>query len=166
MKTYAAIAPVLLLLAFALPACDATIEHTETAEPAEVRGFPEQSLTIVREGGSETLRAWVADTPERQQQGLMFVRSMPRDRGMLFPQARPRPMTMWMKNTYIPLDMVWIGDGDFVIGVSERTEPLSEALVTSPGPITAVLELNAGEAARRGIARGQRIVASGSRQSP
>ena len=166
MKPVTPWASLLALFVFALPACDATIEHTETAEPAEVRGFPEQSLKIEREGGADTLRVWIADTPERQQQGLMFVRSMPRDRGMLFPQTRPRPMTMWMKNTYIPLDMVWIGEDDFVIGVSERTEPLSEALVTSPGPITAVLEINAGEAARRGIARGQRIVATGTRQNP
>jgi uncharacterized membrane protein (UPF0127 family) len=100
---------------------------------------------------------WIADTSARQQQGLMFVRRMPPDRGMYFPQQRPRPMTMWMKNTYLPLDMVFVGEDGRVTGIAADTQPLSEALIESPGPVSAVLELNAGEARRRGIRAGDRV---------
>lgn len=154
----------LFVFAFGLAACDHTVEHAVDPDPAEVRGFPEQSLTIERRGGSDTLRVWVADSQERQHQGLMFVRAMPRDRGMLFPQAAPRPMTMWMKNTYLSLDIVFIGTDGTVIGIADNAQPLSEALIESQAPVSAVLELNAGEAARRGIARGDRVVV-GARES-
>ena len=127
------------------------------ATPRQLRDFPETTLTITHRGGRDTLRVWVADTPERQQQGLMFVRAMPSDRGMVFPQRQPRVMSMWMKNTYLSLDMLFIGPEKTVIGISEHTTPLSLDTVTSPGPIIAVLELNAGEARRRGIATGDRV---------
>lgn len=143
-----------LLLALLLTAC----AHAADVTPAQLRGFPETSLTITRSGGRDTFRVWVADTPARQQQGLMFVRSMPADRGMLFPQDPPRVMSMWMKNTYLPLDMVFIGEGGVIIGIAAHTTPLSLDIVSSPGPVTAVLELNAGEAERRGIRTGDKVV--------
>ncbi len=125
--------------------------------PTQLRGFPERQITITHAGGRDTLTVWIADTSARQQQGLMFVRRMPADRGMLFPQQRPRPMTMWMKNTYLPLDMVFIGEDGRITGIAADAHPLSEALIESPGPVSAVLELNAGEARRRGIKAGDRV---------
>jgi uncharacterized membrane protein (UPF0127 family) len=125
--------------------------------PAQLKGFPESTITITHTGGRDSFRVWIADTPARQQQGLMFVRRMAADRGMLFPQRAPRPMAMWMKNTYLPLDMVFIGEGGLITGIAANTKPLTLDTVESPGPITAVLELNAGEAARRGIRVGDKV---------
>jgi hypothetical protein len=135
----------------------ADVGRAADSVPRQLRDFPETALTITRQGGRDSFRVWVADTPERQQQGLMFVRTMPRDRGMVFPQRQPRVMSMWMKNTYIPLDMLFIGPDQTIIGIAENTVPQSLETVTSPGPITAVLELNAGEARRRDIRTGDRV---------
>jgi len=128
--------------------------------PAQLKGFPEAQLTITHAGGRDSFRVWVADTSARQQQGLMFVRRMPPDRGMLFPQRAPRNMSMWMKNTYLPLDMIFIGENGAITGIAPDTKPLTLDTIDSPGPITAVLELNAGEAARRGIRVGDKVAVS------
>lgn len=130
---------------------------TAADTPAQVRGFPEQRLTITHGEGRDSFQVWIADTPQRQMQGLMFLRSMPADRGMLFPQQPPRVMSMWMKNTYLPLDMVFIGEGGVIIGIAADAKPLTLDTITSPGPVTAVLELNAGEARRRGIRAGDKV---------
>jgi uncharacterized protein len=120
-------------------------------EPAQLRDFPEGRLAIDRQGGRDDFRIWLADTPERSQQGLMFVRDLPADRGMLFPLATERPMSMWMKNTYIPLDMLFIGRGGRIVSIAENTTPLSTAIVDSGAPVLGVLELRGGESRRRGI---------------
>jgi len=154
MKTIRPSLAALGLLFLSLIAC-ATEDAAET--PAQLRGFPESTLTITHAGGRDSFRVWIADTSARQQQGLMFVRRMPADRGMLFPQRAPRPMSMWMKNTYLPLDMVFIGEDGVILGIAADTKPLTLDTIESPGPITAVLELNAGEAARRGIRKGDKV---------
>jgi uncharacterized membrane protein (UPF0127 family) len=87
----------------------------------------------------------------------MFRRHMPEGQGMLFDFQREQPTSFWMKNTYIPLDMIFIrGDGR-ILRIAENTVPLSEALVTSGGPVRAVLEVNAGTARKLGIAPGDRV---------
>lgn len=134
----------------------ATVAGADTV-PRQLRGFPETTLTITHGGGRDSFRVWVADTPERQQQGLMFIREMAADRGMLFPQRVPRPMSMWMKNTFLPLDMLFVGEGGVITGIAAHTTPHSLTTIESPGAISAVLELNAGEAARRGIRTGDRV---------
>jgi uncharacterized membrane protein (UPF0127 family) len=145
----------LLALMCLAPFAHASDDAAET--PAQLRGFPESALTITHAGGRDSFRVWIADTSARQQQGLMFVRRMAADRGMLFPQRAPRPMAMWMKNTYLPLDMLFIGEGGLITGIAANTKPLTLDTIESPGPITAVLELNAGEAARRGIRVGDKV---------
>ena len=70
-------------------------------------------------------QVWLADTPQRQAQGLMFVRSLPELRGMLFVHEEPRAISMWMKNTYIPLDMVFIGAQGRIQQIVEQTTPHS-----------------------------------------
>ena len=84
--------------------------------------FPSGTLTIA-EGKkvTHTLTVWLADTPQRQAQGLMFVRSLPELRGMLFVHQQPRAISMWMKNTYIPLDMLFIDDRGRVQQIVERS---------------------------------------------
>jgi uncharacterized membrane protein (UPF0127 family) len=119
--------------------------------------FPRASLEIKNGKVVRTFTIWVAETPQQQMQGLMFVNDLPPDQGMLFPQKDPRVMSMWMKNTYIPLDMVFIDSRGRVAKIAASTEPHSLRTISSDKPVSAVLELKGGEAARRGIRLGDRI---------
>jgi uncharacterized membrane protein (UPF0127 family) len=135
-----------------------------TSAPAQIgpiedlSAFPTATLEIT--DGKKTKHAfdvWLADTPARQAQGLMFVRSLPPARGMLFIHPAPRPISMWMKNTYIPLDMVFIDERGRVQQVIANTKPHSLDLVRSKDPALAVLEIAGGEAQRLGLKAGQRV---------
>ena len=125
----------------------------------DLSAFPSAKLEI--EDGRKvrhTFDVWLADTPTRQAQGLMFVRSLPAARGMLFVHPSPRPISMWMKNTYIPLDMVFIDDRGRIQQIIANTKPHSLDLVRSTEPALAVLELAGGEAQRLGLRPGQRVI--------
>jgi uncharacterized protein len=128
------------------------------AEPAQLKGFPRDALTIERSTGRDTFQIWIADTPARQQQGLMWIRNLPADRGMLFVHPESRELLMWMKNTFIPLDMLFIDDTGRIVHIAKRTTPQSEAIISSGKPAKAVLEIAGGEADRRGITIGNRVV--------
>lgn len=92
-----------------------------------------------------------------RQRGLMFRQHLPADRGMLFDFERTAPIAMWMKNTLIPLDMLFIRADGSVARIEERTEPLSERTIPSGEPVRAVLELDGGTAARLGLRAGDRV---------
>ncbi|HEY6703554.1 MAG TPA: DUF192 domain-containing protein [Xanthobacteraceae bacterium] len=114
-------------------------------------------LEIASKKGVHVFAVELASTPEEQAKGLMFRRELPEGQGMLFDFHREQPTSFWMKNTYIPLDMIFIrGDGR-ILRIAENTVPLSEALVSSGGPVRAVLEVNAGTARKLGIAPGDRV---------
>ena len=119
-----------------------------------------ETLKIATQNGSVNLNIEVMKTPEEQAQGLMFRQSMPDDQGMLFDFGIERPISMWMKNTYIPLDMVFVTADGKIHRIEENTEPLSERMVFSGIPILAVLELKAGASRRLGIKAGDRLVHS------
>jgi len=125
----------------------------------DLAAFPRGKLEIA-EGKKvkHTFEVWLADTPGRQAQGLMFVRSLPSLHGMLFVHENPEPMSMWMKNTYIPLDMVFIDGQARIQQIVEQTTPHSLAIITSREPALAVLEIAGGEAKRLGLHPGQRVV--------
>jgi len=112
---------------------------------------------IVTSTGEHEFKVELADTPRTRARGLMFRKSMPADHGMLFDFQVEGPVSMWMKNTYIALDMVFIGRDGRVIGVAADAEPLSERIISSPAPAYAVLELNAGAARRISLAPGDRV---------
>ena len=118
------------------------------------------------ETGEHSFDIEVMTTNGERARGLMFRRSLPSKSGMLFVYDRPQAATMWMKNTYIPLDMVFIAEGGEVHRIEANTEPFSTALISSEGDIIAVLELNAGEAARIGLKRGDRATYPGLGTSP
>lgn len=99
----------------------------------------------------------IARTPEEQARGLMFRRSIKPGHGMLFLYPSPQEITMWMQNTYISLDMVFVKADGSVLRVARETEPFSETLIYSTGDVTGVLEIGAGEADRLGIRAGDRI---------
>jgi uncharacterized protein len=132
--------------------------HAQRAEPLEdLARFPTAVVEIRTASGPQRFGAWVADTPARQRQGLMFVRELPPERGMLFVHESPQVLSMWMKNTYISLDMVFIGPDLRIVRVAPRTTPHSLATVSSGAPAIAVLELRAGEAERRQIRTGDKV---------
>ena len=117
-----------------------------------------ESLAIVSQGGQrQSFQVEVARNEADRAQGLMFRRSMPADRGMLFDFGRVEPVAMWMQNTYLPLDMLFIRPDGTIARVAANTEPLSTRTIPSGEPVLAVLELNAGTAARLGIKAGDRV---------
>jgi uncharacterized membrane protein (UPF0127 family) len=117
-----------------------------------------ESLAIVSQGGQrQSFQVEVARNEADRAQGLMFRRSMPTDRGMLFDFGRVEPVAMWMQNTYLPLDMLFIRPDGTIARVAANTEPLSTRTIPSGEPVLAVLELNAGTAASLGIKAGDRV---------
>jgi hypothetical protein len=99
----------------------------------------------------------VARTADQQAMGMMFRRSMERNRGMIFPFEAARELTFWMENTVLPLDLIFIGADHRVLRIARDAKPFSRELISSGGAANAVLELNAGEAARIGLKPGDRV---------
>jgi len=117
-----------------------------------------ESLSIATQGGQrQTFRVEVARNDADRAQGLMFRRSMPADQGMLFDFGRVEPVSMWMQNTYLPLDMLFIRADGTIARIAANTEPLSTRTISSGEPVLSVLELNAGTAAKLGIKPGDRV---------
>ena len=127
------------------------------APPAANEGFPRSALEIRGASGRQWFNILIADTEARQELGLMYVTSLPSDEGMLFPLATPRIMSMWMKNTNIPLDMLFIDTHGRIVCLLEKTKPQSEDILSCDKPVKAVLEIGGGEAARRGIHVGDKV---------
>ena len=114
---------------------------------------------VIRVSGREIkLNVEVARTPRQQRAGLMFRRSLPADRGMLFIYPYQSIVKMWMKNTHIPLDMVFINSKGIVKKIVERTVPFSLSVISSGEPVRAVLELNGGTSNRIGLKRGDQVI--------
>ncbi|MGB0629963.1 MAG: DUF192 domain-containing protein [Alphaproteobacteria bacterium] len=122
--------------------------------------FSKDTVSIVSGEKTHKFRVELALTHKQQMQGLMFRRNMAADAGMLFLYKREAPIAMWMKNTYLPLDMLFIARDGKIVKIAERTVPLSEATISSGGAVIAVLELNAGTASRLGIKAGDRVLAA------
>ena len=119
-----------------------------------VRAVEPEKLEIVTTSGPLAFSVEVMRTDADRAQGLMFRRYMPQDRGMLFDFEHEAPVMMWMKNTILPLDMVFIGHDGHIVNIAENAEPMSETTIPSAGPVSGVLELNAGTAARLGLKKG------------
>ena len=114
---------------------------------------------VMRSGRKHAFEVEIANTPETRARGLMFRRSLPADGGMLFDFAPGETdVSMWMKNTYIPLDMVFIRANGTIRHIAENTTPFSEATISSRGPVKAVLEVAGGTCQRLGIAAGDRVI--------
>ena len=126
-----------------------------TERPA---GYDRTDLTIANTDGScVPIAIELAVTPSARQQGLMQRRELAANSGMLFVWPLPRPVNMWMRDTHIPLDMIFIAPDGRVSHIAAQTTPLSEALISSQGSVLAVLEVNGGFAARHGIEPGSRV---------
>jgi uncharacterized membrane protein (UPF0127 family) len=117
-----------------------------------------EELVILTGKGRTTFEVEVADTDAERSKGLMYRGSMPQNHGMLFDFGTPRPVAMWMKNTKIPLDMVFADAQGQVIAIREDTVPFSTATIEVDEQVKAVLEVNAGTAKRVGLAVGDRLL--------
>jgi uncharacterized membrane protein (UPF0127 family) len=134
-------------------------ETTVAVEPAHlVDGF-ERGLAVLETRGPRCLLIdiYFAITAEQRRQGLMYVESLGEFEGMYFPSPVPVEITMWMKNTLVPLDMLFIRQGGEVGHIARDARPLSTDRISSGGPVVGVLELNAGFARRWGVERGTRL---------
>ncbi|HEX5867846.1 MAG TPA: DUF192 domain-containing protein [Beijerinckiaceae bacterium] len=116
-----------------------------------------EPLTIAGASGRHAFQVEVARNDAERAQGLMYRRSLAPDRGMLFDFARVQPISMWMQNTYIPLDMIFIRADGSIARVAENAEPLSTRTIPSGEPVLAVLEVIGGTAARLGVKPGDRV---------
>jgi uncharacterized membrane protein (UPF0127 family) len=115
------------------------------------------TIEIASRTGVHLFAVEFVDNDKDRAQGLMFRKSLPEGQGMLFDFGREQDVAMWMKNTYIPLDMIFIrGDGR-ILRIAENTTPLSERIIASGGPVRAVLEVIGGTAQKLGIAPGDRV---------
>lgn len=130
---------------------------------AQAVAFAASTGTIVleTETGDHSFDIEVMTTDRERARGLMYRRSLPERSGMLFLYDRPQGATMWMKNTFIPLDMVFIAPGGTVHRIERNAEPFSTEVISSEGAIIAVLELNAGEADRIALKRGDKVIYPG-----
>lgn len=124
--------------------------------PGEAAGTARLTVETA-DGRSLDFAVELAQTPEEQTLGLMNRRSLAPDGGMLFDFGSDRLIVMWMKNTLIPLDMLFIAADGKIIGIAERTVPMSLETIPSPGPARAVLEVNGGTAERLRVHVGDRV---------
>jgi uncharacterized membrane protein (UPF0127 family) len=145
----------LLPLLAAVVACQPTTSHAELGRSAA--GLEQVPLTIESRGKRHAFIVEVARSPEEQTQGLMHRQSLAPDRGMIFPYDPPRPVAFWMKNTLIPLDMIFVRPDGTIGSIAANTVPLSLEPVPAGEPISAVLEIPGGRSAELGIGPGDKV---------
>jgi hypothetical protein len=125
---------------------------------ADLQKFPTSDLTIISATGPHRFNVELAETPAQMTQGLMFRTSLAPDAGMLFDYKQPTAATMWMRNTLIPLDMLFVDARGRIVNIHQRAVPQSLDVIAAAAPVRAVIELNGGTAARLGIEPGDRVV--------
>jgi uncharacterized membrane protein (UPF0127 family) len=130
-------------------------------DPRNCRGQPEikplEPLAVRTDRGAYRFSVEVADSEREVRYGLMCRRALAADRGMLFIFPVEAPRMFWMRNTLIPLDIVYIGANGRVVSISRNVQPLDERGAPSAGPAKYVLEIAAGRAAQIGLLPGDRI---------
>ncbi len=128
-----------------------------TARAADNGAFDHSRLVLAGASGRYEFQVEMATTPAQRRLGLMYRPRMAVDAGMLFDYGTPRRIAMWMKNTVISLDMIFIAADGRIVSIAENTTPFSLTAIGSGGPVRAVLEVNAGTAARLGLKSGDRV---------
>jgi uncharacterized membrane protein (UPF0127 family) len=125
---------------------------------AQTRHLRSEQAEIVTRSGVKHLQVEIADTPAAREYGLMNRRHLAADRGMLFDFKTPQPVAFWMKNTLIPLDMLFIAPDGRIVSIARNATPMSETPIPSQGVILGVLEIRGGRAAEIGAQPGDRVV--------
>jgi uncharacterized membrane protein (UPF0127 family) len=138
---------------FAVAAMLAWLGAAGMAQAAEI-----QPLEIVTKAGVQTFTVEMAKTEKERETGLMYRKELADGRGMLFDFSPEQQVSMWMKNTFLSLDMIFIGANGRIVRIAENTEPQSLKIISSGGPAKGVLEVIAGTAKKYGIAPGDQVV--------
>jgi uncharacterized membrane protein (UPF0127 family) len=133
------------------------ISLSPMARPAMADSMRRETVVLATSAGSREISAEIAETEQQKQLGLMFRTSLGDMDGMLFVNARPEDVSMWMRNTYIPLDMIFIEPAGRVHRIEANATPFSERIIPSDGAVIGVLELKGGTAAKLGLKAGDRI---------
>ncbi len=120
--------------------------------------LPNAGIRVKTATGNHSFSVWIAADDPSRERGLMYVRELPLDQGMLFLFDEPQYAAFWMKNTHISLDLVFIAADGVVVNVATDTTPYSLKPIPSAAPVKAVLELVAGTAARIGLAKHDRVL--------
>jgi len=160
--------PAALLVALSLVACRAepaaNVSESVPVQPARAEaprtapsGLDLVPLEIRSQNATHHFTVEVARSPDQQSQGLMYRNALGSDEGMIFPFQFPRPASFWMRNTLIPLDMIFIRADGTIARIAANTTPLSEESVMSGEPVAAVLEIKGGRSAELGIAEGDNV---------
>ena len=142
----------------------ALFANSSAGSPREIEArpledFPREQIAIeTRSARRHVFDAWRADTDETRAQGLMFVKQIADTQAMIFVYVSPQHVAMWMKNTYISLDMVFADQYGCIISIKQNAKPLSLDTIDSGGPVAYVVELNAGITHARAISVGDRLV--------
>jgi len=131
-----------------LPAAQDVRNPQEPTEPLQV---------VTHDGVAHHFKVEVVDNDESRELGLMFRMSLAPDAGMLFDFKTPQDVSFWMKNTYIPLDIIFIGVDGHILNIARQATPFSEATLPSAGPALGVLEIKGGRAAELGIEPGDLV---------
>lgn len=138
-----------LLLTLPLAACKKE-QDADNANTVKI-------VAVTAAGAKHVIHAEIADNDQTRTQGLMFRTEMPEDHGMLFIFPAEQPLGFWMRNTLIPLDMVFVRGDGFINHIHPDAKPQDETVIMSKGPVSRVLELNGGTAARLGLKEGDRL---------
>jgi uncharacterized protein len=154
------------VLAVTLAACSSGksegAQSAQSSAPAAGTRHPTSGLavvplTVTSANGKHAFKVEVAGTTEEQAKGLMFRTAMGADEGMIFPMNPPRMASFWMRNTVIPLDLIFVGTDHKILNIAAQAVPYDETPLYSNGRVIAVLELNGGRAAQLGIAPGDKV---------
>jgi len=141
---------------FATAACNASPGNGAPLG-VSAAGLEQVPLTIASKGKVHRFTVEIAATDDQQQTGLMNRQEMAADHGMIFPFDSPRIASFWMKNTYIPLDLIFVRADGRIANIAENAVPMSLEPIYSDGDVTAVLEINGGKSAELGIGPGDRV---------
>lgn len=150
----------LLAMTAACAQPDSTAQFDSANESVSRGGnplLPMEALTVETQHGPVQFRVEMATTDAEREAGLMFRREMDPDHGMLFDFNPPQQVSFWMHNTFIPLDIIFIGPDGRILNIAANARPLSDENIPADGLTRAVLELNGGRAAELGIARGDLV---------
>ena len=139
------------------------LAYSTTAPGSDARldleTLPKERIVLeTRVSGRHDYRAWRADKPDTRASGLMYVARLDDDQAMIFIYEEPQVVSMWMKNTYLPLDMLFVDARGCIVSIAEQTRPLSLKSIQSGSPVVLVVEIKGGGAAARSAKVGDRVL--------
>ncbi|MEO0998133.1 MAG: DUF192 domain-containing protein [Pseudomonadota bacterium] len=146
-----------VLAALALTGCAAAAAQQRVGDTEFEQAFGHVIMSIDGARACHRFRLYVAETPGQRSRGLMYVRDMAHDDGMIFIYDRPARISMWMRNTVIPLDMLFVDADGQILNIERSTTPYSRRSIPSDGPARYVVEVNAGVTADLGMRAGTRL---------